>query len=185
MKDAFERRALLLHLGTLLEAISTLLAQAASISASASASHQATVHALVARHRPLAKHALLQQMPAALTVSEFAQRASAAFASWPRALLEADLDRAHLARTVRDALFNANEAGWRAYVESLKAEVSWFGEGLPPMPAQPAADEAPSHRSSGTSTERRETAAHQPAAQAEAAMEGAGLYPAWPWKPQA
>jgi hypothetical protein len=175
MKDAFERRALLLHLGTILEAMNTLLAQAAGHSSS-------TVRELAAQHRALAKHGLLRQMPAALTATEFAQRASAAFASWPQALLEADLDRAHLARVVRDALFSANEAGWRAYVESLKAEVSWFGEGLPPMPVQPAADQTERHRKAAQSAE---TAQPRQAEAAEEALAGAGLYPAWPWKPQA
>jgi len=179
MKDAFERRALLLHLGTVLDTINTLLALADSDS-----SH--TVRELAAAHRALAKHPLLQQMPAALSPHAFAQRASAAFAVWPQALLEAELDRERLALVVRDALFTANEAGWHAYVDSLKEEVSWFGEGLPPMPTAPAAAVEPARprkaAASASASASVPAGQRQPAA-ADESLAGAGVYPSWPWKP--
>jgi hypothetical protein len=178
MKDAFERRALLLHLGTVLDTMNTLLALAASDS-----SH--SVRELAAAHRSLSKHPLLQQIPAALSPQAFAQRASAAFAVWPQVLLEAELDRERLALVVRDAFFTGNEAGWQAYVDSLKAEVAWFGEGLPPMPTEPAAVEPARPRKAAAAATASTSASvdrSQPAAPDEA-LAGAGVYPSWPWKP--
>jgi hypothetical protein len=169
MKDAFERRALLLHLGTVLEAINEVLALAGS--------RNTPVRELAAEHRSLAKLPLLQQMHAALTAQEFAQRTSAAFAAWPAQLLEAELDRKHLALVVRDKLFSANEAGWSAYVASLKPEVSWFGEDLPAMRTEPVLDAA--LRRKAAEPVRAKEAQHKEA------LAAAGVYPSWPWKSQA
>ncbi|CAB3756542.1 hypothetical protein [Paraburkholderia humisilvae] len=166
MKDAFERRALLLHLGAVLDAMDKLLAY--------SGDRAVTVHELVAEHRALASLPLLRLVPTEVTTHGFAQRVSAAFAVWPAELLEAELNHERLAGAVRDALFAADGDGWRAYVASLKQEVPWFGDGLPPRSTEAGVLSTAAHRA-GKSRGK----------QAEEASPGAGgIYPSWPWKPQ-
>ncbi|GAB7524808.1 hypothetical protein [Paraburkholderia sp. 2C] len=147
MKDAFERRALLLHLAAVLDAMDKVLSHAGD-------QMTMTLRELVSAQRSLAKLPLLQHVSGEMTARDFAQRVSAAFAVWPAALLEVELNRERLAAVVRDALFAAHHDGWRDYVASLKGEVPWFGDGLAPLP-RAASEEAT-----------------------------AGLYPSWPWKPQ-
>jgi hypothetical protein len=127
MKDAFERRALLLHLGNVLDAMDKVLSHSGEQPAM-------TLGELESAQRSLAKLPLLRHVSREMTAHEFVRRVSATFAVWPAALLEAELNRERLAVVVRDALFAANDDGWRAYVASLKDEVSWFGDGLPPLP---------------------------------------------------
>ncbi|MFC0576522.1 hypothetical protein [Paraburkholderia solisilvae] len=167
MKDAFERRALLLHLGAVLDALGKLLAR--------SGDGTATMREVLSAHRSLSKLPLLQHLSCEVTAREFAQQASAAFAAWPAALLEAKLDREYLASVVRDGLFATHHEGWRAYVASLKQDVPWFGDGLPmPPQTEAAALREPVHRAD----EPRGT-------QHEATTAGTGgVYPSWPWKPQ-
>jgi hypothetical protein len=62
--------------------------------------------------------------------------------------------------------------------------VSWFGEGLPPMPAEQVGDQTEGHRKTAESAESAESAQPRQTEPAEEALAGAGLYPAWPWKPQ-
>jgi hypothetical protein len=175
MKDAFERRALLLHLGAVLDAMDKVLSHSGDRTAAV------TLRELESAQRSLAKLPLLQHVSREMTAHEFVQRVSATFACWPAELLEAELNRERLAAVVRDALFAANDEGWRAYVASLKGEVPWFGDGLPPLPhlatesAVTAEQKKPTQKS-----EKLRDAQHE-----EPATEGAGgLYPSWPWKPQ-
>jgi hypothetical protein len=126
MKDAFERRALLLHLGAVLDAMDKVLSHSGDRTT-------VTLRELVSAQHSLAKLPLLQHVADEMTAQEFVRRVSATFACWPAELLEAGLNRERLAAVVRDALFAANDDGWRAYVASLKGEVPWFGDGLAPL----------------------------------------------------
>ncbi len=164
MKDAFERRALLLHLGTVFDAVDKLL--------SSGGNRKTTVRQLAAANDALAGLPWLRYMSGPMTPHEFAQRACAAFAAWPAQLLEAELNRERLAVTVREHLFAANDDGWHAYVASLTPEVQWFGEGLQATHTGTAAD----------STHGRDETKK---AREDESREAGGVYPAWPWKPPA
>jgi hypothetical protein len=166
MKDAFERRALLLHLGAVLDAIDKLLAH--------SGNGTVAIRELMDAHRALANLPLLRHVSVEMTAHEFARRASAAFATWPAELLEAELKRERLAAVVRNGLFAAHDDGWHAYVASLKGDVSWFGDGLPPTSRTEAAGPAKSAHAPGKPRATRQ----------EEAPGTGGVYPSWPWKPQ-
>jgi hypothetical protein len=120
MKDAFERGALLLHLGDVLEVVSRLL--------KCGDGHK-TVRELAAANDSLGGFPLLQVSPQ-MTAEQFVRRGTDAFFAWPRELLEPELNRKRLASTVRRSLFTDNAEGWRAYVAALRSEVPWFGVGL-------------------------------------------------------
>ncbi|MFC0399846.1 hypothetical protein [Paraburkholderia rhizosphaerae] len=167
MKDAFERRALLLHLGAVLDAMDKLLAY--------SGDRSVTVLELVSEHRALASLPLLPLAPAEMTVHGFTQRVSAAFAVWPAELLEAELNRQRLAAVVRDALFVADIDGWHAYVDTLKQDVHWFGDGLPPLPTEAAITSKAAHRAGQSRGKQAEAASSE--------SDPGGFYPSWPWKP--
>ncbi|REG48548.1 hypothetical protein B0G80_4788 [Paraburkholderia sp. BL6669N2] len=183
MNDAFERRALLLHLGDVLEVANRLL--------KCGDGHK-TVRELAEAHDPLGGLPLLEQVSPRMTAEQFVQRVSDAFFAWPRELLEPELNRRRLASTVRRSLFAGNAEGWRAYVAALRGEVPWFGAGLPPLKAGEdvctdstdgssgslQADEAPSasdvERNGGQAEDQRES------------VESSGrVYPSWPWKSDA
>ncbi|MBC8752473.1 hypothetical protein F6X42_40605, partial [Paraburkholderia sp. WC7.3b] len=83
MKDAFERRALLLHLGDALQAVAAALA---------TNNPRDTVRDLLDADATLATHAWLAAVPPDMEVAEFAKRVSASFAGWPAQLLEAQVD---------------------------------------------------------------------------------------------
>jgi len=123
MKDAFERRALLLHLGDVLNAMDAVLKRAGN---------GRSVQQLVQTEATLAAVPLLAQIADRIEPHEFVQRASAAFARWPSALLEEELNHEQIAATVYGNLFIGNAAGWHAYVAVLKPEVPWFGDGVSP-----------------------------------------------------
>ncbi|MGU7784257.1 hypothetical protein [Burkholderia sp. PU8-34] len=181
MKDAFERRALLLHLGDVLEAIERL--------AAGGEGERKTLHQLIAANEALAGLPLLQQVSQQMTLHEFVQRASAAFSTWPRALLEPELNREHLAAMVQRNLFAANTAGWRAYVRELKPEVAWFGDGLPAEGAAAetradpcdmgAEDARVAEPTVVGDVERGEASAMN---ERESVEGGGPFYPSWPWK---
>ncbi|HEY3596239.1 MAG TPA: hypothetical protein VGL08_01795 [Paraburkholderia sp.] len=170
MKDAFERRALLLHLGAVLDAVGKLL--------SVGGNRKTTVRQLVAANHSLMGLPLLRQVSAQMTPHEFAQRTSAAFAAWPAELLEAELNRERLAATVHNHLFAADDDGWRAYVASMRPEVPWFGEGLAATRAGRAVS-ASHHRDEVTQVRTQARQSETPEA-----PETDGLYPSWPWKPE-
>lgn len=199
MKDAYERRALLLHLGDVLEAIQSVL--------HCGRKPGQAMHELVVAHDSLARFPFLTQISAQMPVQDFVERATGAFAGWPRALLEEDLNRVQLARAVRRSLFAGNPAGWRAYVAMLRSEVAWFGKGVSPgegeheAVVETAAGDDESGRDAAESdveapggdalsragdvergdVEQRSTS-RQGVENVESAERVGRLYPAWPWK---
>jgi len=118
MKDAFERRALLLHLGRTLQ----LLARIAETRSTAE-----TVGELIELNPILEDEVLLEHVAPALSVDDFIARALRAFCAWPEALLDEKLDHDTFAISVRDELFDLNLRGWHAYAAGLRSEVTWFG----------------------------------------------------------
>jgi hypothetical protein len=133
MKDAYERRALLLHLGDVLEALSCL---------SRNARQYATLGDAVAREDSLASFTWLGYLDPATTPQQVNERATAAFFLWPKTLLDAELNRSLLASTVQHDLFAGNAAGWERYVKERRNEVAWFAEGLPQLPSDAAKPES-------------------------------------------
>ncbi|MGF6734695.1 hypothetical protein OKW50_006867 [Paraburkholderia youngii] len=180
MKDAFERRALLLHLAEVLEAVNWAINHDVN---------DKTVHELAATNEPLTRFPLLRNVSAHMTSMEFARRATSAFVEWPRELLEPELNRKRLASTVQRNLFEGNAEGWGAYVAGLRAEVPWFGVGLRLL------RESEDARSSSTAVFPDRVVAKEVVVDSEAAgnVEPVGkehasvetsqrIYPTWPWK---
>lgn len=119
MDEKYERRALLLHLGGVLQTTSLLL------------EHERldeTLGELLESQPLLADVPLLQHAYERMTVREFSAAALRAFCLWPQLLLETPLDRAALSTPVREHLFADNPHGWAAYATSLQSEVGWFGK---------------------------------------------------------
>ncbi|OLL31113.1 hypothetical protein BTH42_12920 [Burkholderia sp. SRS-W-2-2016] len=181
MKDAYERRALLLHLADVLEAVNRLVKYD---------DQHRTVHELAATDHDLARLPLLEHVSARMTSLEFVRGATGALLDWPRELLEPELNREGLAATVQSKLFAGNPDGWRAYVASLKGEVSWFGVGVP----LPEANEDLRESSNQTDADDPAVAEDVAAGAAPLADEQSGkgresietsqrIYPTWPWKP--
>ncbi|MCC8392401.1 hypothetical protein LJ656_07350 [Paraburkholderia sp. MMS20-SJTR3] len=181
MKDAYERRALLLHLADVLEAVNLLVKYD---------DRHRTVRELVATNKLLARLPLLECVSARMTSLEFVRGATGALLEWPRELLEPELNRERLAATVQSHLFAGNPDGWRAYVRSLTGEVSWFGAGVP----LPEADEDMREPSNESDADPRALAQDVAAGAAPLADEQSDkgresietsqrIYPTWPWKP--
>jgi len=122
MKDAYERRALLLHLGDVLEALSCL---------SRSGQRYTTLGDAIASEDSLTSFTWLGYLDAAMTPQRVNERATAAFFLWPKTLLDEDLNRSLLASTVQHDLFAGNAKGWERYVAERRNDVAWFAEGLP------------------------------------------------------
>jgi hypothetical protein len=150
VKDPYERRALLLHLGDVLETVFCL---------SQCADDYANIGAAVRGNDALADFTLLGLVDATMTPRDFIRRASGAFFVWPKALLDADLNRAMLANTVRHDLFDGNAKGWAKYVDARRREVAWFGD----ITAEAAGEVAPVHVTD------------------EAKAGDATRYSTWPW----
>ncbi|ACC70392.1 hypothetical protein PPMP20_07865 [Paraburkholderia phymatum] len=179
MKDAFERRALLLHLGDALQAIAAALAT--------SAAHD-TLRDLRNADASLAAHAWFAAISRDMKAADFAKRASAAFAAWPALLLEEQVDYTRLALAVRSHLFAEDPSGWRSYVEAIKREVEWFGDALPSAnePAQAdetAGDAQASDEAIANDTTDVERVEEPRDPQRESVESNDRLYPSWPWKP--
>lgn len=121
MDDSHERRALLLHLGSVLQTTSLLLEHERP---------EETLGELIDAQPLLADVPLLEHGYERMTVREFAAAALRGFCLWPQLLLEAPLDHAALADPVREHLFAGNQHGWSAYAASLQTEVAWFGKSL-------------------------------------------------------
>jgi hypothetical protein len=185
MKDAYQRRALLLHLGDVLEVINRLLADG----------HR-RVPDLLAADKGLERLTWLSQLSPGMTVEECVRRAAGAFSSWPGALLEPELNREQLALTVQRSLFAGNPEGWRAYVAVLQQEVAWFGTGLPPLEStrqeqdvtgganQPdSPDSGAAYEADRGDIERDDGAGMR--GSRESVESDSGLYPSWPWKSDA
>ncbi|MFP3647285.1 hypothetical protein [Paraburkholderia sp. SIMBA_054] len=119
--DGMERRALLLHLGDVIEAIACV---------TKCAHRYNTIGEAVRQEESLMTFSILQEVEPEMTPLEFVTRAAGAYFLWPKALLDVNLNRRSLAHLVEHDLFADNEAGWKAYVEDLHADVPWFGRGL-------------------------------------------------------
>jgi hypothetical protein len=127
MKDAYERRALLLHLGDVLEALSCL---------SRISTRYATLGDALAAEDSLASFTWLGYIDSAMSPQAVSDRAAGAFFLWPKSLLDEKLNRPLLASTVQHDLFAGNAEGWSRYVDERRKEVPWFGEGLPEPSAE-------------------------------------------------
>ena len=121
MNDAFERRALLLHLGAALQTLSHMLEHERG---------DETIGELIATQQLLADVPFVEYVFERMTVREFGANMLHAFCLWPQLLLDDPLDRDALALPVRRYLFDGNPRGWEAYLRTLRQEVPWFGKGL-------------------------------------------------------
>jgi hypothetical protein len=121
-QDPYERRALLLHLGDVLETVFCL---------SQCADDYASIGEALRGNDALAGFTLLNLVDANMPPRDFIRRASGAFFVWPKALLDETLNRAMLANTVRHDLFDDNAPGWDAYVAERRKDVAWFGDDVP------------------------------------------------------
>jgi hypothetical protein len=116
--DRFDRRELLLHLGDVLEAMRHVAGTTRTYS---------PVAELASREPSLQALPFLKEISPRIRARDFLERAVNAYASWPGALLEPELDRAALASTVRRELFSDDPQGWDSYAAYLRQKVSWFG----------------------------------------------------------
>lgn len=186
MKDAYERRALLLHLGDVLETVNRLMACGAD---------RQTVNEAVAANDSLKGLPLLTHVSPSMNSRDFIGQVAAGFVAWPKALLELELDREQLARTVRQALFAGNVQGWQDYVATLRESVAWFGTGQEPLEAsevaeaatssdaeqpEPLARDAQMARAGAGDIERE--SGDPSSASRESVENDERLYPSWPWK---
>ncbi len=183
MNDAFERRALLIHLGDVLDAMNALLERGKD---------RTSVQELAAENESLAARPLLMQISPRTTSREFVAQAVRAFAIWPQALLDADLDGERLATSVQRNLFANHPDGWRAYVAAMQTEVPWFGKRAY---ADRAQDEASADPADSAANDFDSVRADEPGrtvdverneGQAEVGRESVEgtvpIYPTWPWK---
>jgi hypothetical protein len=186
VKDAYERRALLLHLGDVLETVNRLMACGAD---------RQTVNEAVAANDSLKGLPLLTHVLPSMNSRDFIEHVAAGFVSWPKALLELELDREPLARTVRQALFAGNAQGWQDYVATLRESVAWFGSGQEPIEASEAAEAATSSDAEQPEPLARDAQMARPgagdveresgdplSASRESVENDERLYPSWPWK---
>jgi hypothetical protein len=158
MDDPYERRALLLHLGDVLEAIFCL---------SKCADSRTSIGEALQKDDALVSFAILNHVDAAMHPQDFIRRATGAFFVWPKALLDETLNRRLLAHTVQHDLFAGNEAGWNAYLSERRKDVPCFGEDLPEVPD--ANDAAVGEPDAATAS----------AAETEEAK--SSRYSTWPW----
>jgi len=124
MDDGIERRALLLHLGDVLESMSCVAKCSTRFN---------TLKEAIAEEDSLADFWFLSLLGAETTADDYAKNAASAFFLWPKLLLDATLNRALLANLVQTDMFPGNQVGWDAYVSAVRKEVSWFGEGVGPV----------------------------------------------------
>ncbi|KUY55119.1 hypothetical protein [Burkholderia sp. RF2-non_BP3] len=117
------RRALLVHLGSILRTLSCVLEYEPD---------DMTLDSLLAAQPMLTDIPLLNHVFAHTTVREFTRAVLHAYCLWPQLLLDEPLDRDALAEPVCAWLFSDNPGGWARYVASLRAEIPWFGQGLGP-----------------------------------------------------
>lgn len=119
--DRWQRKALLLHVGDVLEAVSCL---------TKCGENYHTVGEAAAREESLASFTLLRQVDPEMTPAEFVKSATSAFFLWPTQLLKPELNRKAIGHLAQHDLFSGNRAGWDAYVEERRQAVPWFGAGL-------------------------------------------------------
>ncbi|SAK58177.1 hypothetical protein AWB80_02380 [Caballeronia pedi] len=155
-QDPYERRALLLHLGDVLESVFCL---------SQCADEFASIGEAVKGNDALAAFTLLGFIDEKMTPRDFIRRASGAFFVWPKALLDETLNRPMLANTVKHDLFADNAKGWDAYAEERRKGVPWFGEELPEV----VESAAPAHATATASVPPKKSRTK------------ASRYSTWPW----
>jgi hypothetical protein len=122
MKDAYERRALLMQLGNVLEMLAYVEEHVYDAQ---------TVGDLIRKYDALADVALLGHVAQTMSVRELRYRTLRAFAGWPQLLLDTPLDRSALATPVRELLFDDNPFGWESWAASLVPEVPWIATAAP------------------------------------------------------
>ena len=120
---------------------------------------------LAAREPSLQALPVLRQLSARMSAKDFLGRAANAYATWPKTLLAADLDRIELASAVRRALFPDDREGWEAYAAYVRQKVDWFGLEL---------DET-----TGAAT----SSINQADASEASELEGGSTKTGWPWTP--
>jgi hypothetical protein len=125
MDNGFERRALLLHLGDVLEATACVMKCANRFN---------TVGEAVGQEESLMSFSIVRMVDAEMTPYEFARRTASAFFLWPKALLEDEINHLLLANLVQHDLFSGHQSGWDSYVAERRRAVPWFGEGLDVVP---------------------------------------------------
>jgi hypothetical protein len=104
--ESWERRALLVHLGDVLEAIACI---------SQCAEHHNTVGEAAAQEESLAGFPMLRQVDAGMTPAEFVKRAARAFFMWPTLVLEGKLNRRGYASGLAHRLFGQWSGPGRLY----------------------------------------------------------------------
>jgi hypothetical protein len=164
MQDPYERRALLLHLGDVLESVFCL---------SQCADEYASIGEAVKGNEALAEFTLLGFVDTKMAPRDFIRRASGAFFVWPKALLDETLNRPMLANTVKHDLFADNAKGWAAYVEERRKNVPWFGDDLP----ERAQSAAPAHEAAPAPVAHKQ--------KRKASAEEPSRYSTWPWPDKA
>ncbi|WP_232256320.1 hypothetical protein [Caballeronia glathei] len=135
--DRFDRRALLLHLGDVLEAASRVTGFGRP---------NASIAQLARDEATLQQFAFLQSFTPTMTAAEFAGQVASAFCSWPAALLEERLDQRALAVAVQRHLFEDNARGWNTYAAELRKQVKWFAADLPKVKGERASAEPDANR---------------------------------------
>jgi hypothetical protein len=114
--DTSERRALLLHLGSVLELLSDL-------------------HELDCGDKTLSEifdvdaitdHPLIECSACQITVNEFVGKTLHAFCMWPQWLIDENLDHHAFVSSVSTNLFANNPRGWNDYAERLQKHIPWF-----------------------------------------------------------
>src|ERR1700712_3619096 len=121
MDDGIERRALLLHLGDVLEASACVMKCANRFN---------TVGEAVGQEESLMSFSVLRMVDAEITPYELAKRAASAFFLSPKLLLDESINRPLLANLVQHDLFQGSQGGWESYVSELQQQVPWFAAGL-------------------------------------------------------
>jgi hypothetical protein len=119
-----ERRALLLHLGDVLDTVHYLTRLPPDYVSLADA---------IASEGAIPDYPILRHVASDMTPSVFVQKVIGAFFLWPEELLAEELNRHLLAQVVQHDLFAGNQSGWDAYCVDLRKDVPWFGLGLPPV----------------------------------------------------
>lgn len=166
MDDRFDRRELLLHLGDILDALKCLASTGAP---------DASVAHLMQEEKSLRDFEFLRALAPKMTVAEFSTRVGGAFFSWPKVLLETELNRDALASTVQRNLFDGNPDGWQAYIRHVQKKVTWFGVGLSSEQADALSE--PSHDAADEVSPVEMSITAAPPADAEVRNEKRG----WPW----
>lgn len=159
-QDPYERRALLLHLGDVLESVFCL---------SQCADDYASIGEAVKGNEALAGFTLLGFIDEKMAPRDFIRRASGAFFVWPKALLDETLNRPLLANTVKHDLFADNAKGWEAYRQERRKDAPWFGEDLTDV----AKSAPPAHEAAPAAAPQKQ--------KGKAASDKASRYSTWPW----